>query len=155
MRVTVIGIDPGINGAVALLSNDPQTCMFWPLSDFVSRPTSFEDMTEQYAVHHVYIEKSQAFPGGQGVVSMFNYGTGFGRLLGWCEMLGLPFTLVPPRTWTREMHMGCTGKDAKEKSLQAVLRLFPQEDLKERGRKPHLGIVDALLIAEYGRRIYK
>lgn len=112
----------------------------------------FKSAFKNYDVQHVYIEKSQSMPG-QGVVSIMTYGTGFGRILGWFDMLYLPYTLVSPRTWTKEMHAGCTGNDAKAKSLQAVRRLFPNENLVvDKCRTPHKGVIDALLIAEYGYR---
>lgn len=156
MKKCVIGIDPGKQGAIALLSNDPETCFFWLLAD-VERGIgmSFEEIIRRYDVQHAYIEKAQAMPH-QGVVSMFTYGVGFGKLLGWCEMLSLPYTLVPPRTWTKEIHQGCAGESAKIKSSQAVKRLFPKEDLKGLGStRLHPGLIDALLIAEYGRRMFK
>lgn len=150
---TIIGIDPGKAGAIVLMSNEPESIMSWLLEEMDAR--EFREMVEVRQVKHAYIEKSQAMPG-QGVTSMFTYGTGFGRLLGWCEALSLPFTLVAPREWTRELHKGCSGADAKTRSLQAAKRLFPEEDLRpNRNAKPHLGIVDALLIAEYGRRLFK
>lgn len=152
----MIGIDPGKEGAIALLNNDPNTCLFWLLRDVAElRTTPFEDIIKAYGVQHAYIEKAQAMPH-QGVVSMFTYGTGYGRILGWCEMLALPYTLVPPKTWTKEIHQGCTGTDAKAKSAQAVKRLFPTENLRIDGSvKLHPGLIDALLIAEYGRRTFR
>jgi len=45
-------------------------------------------------------------------------------------------------------------RDTKAMALLAAKRLFPSVDLTatERSKKPHDGIVDALLLAEYGRR---
>lgn len=100
----------------------------------------------------IFIEKAQAMPK-QGVSSTFNYGTGFGRLIGWCEALGLPFELVTPQAWMRVMHAGTTGTDSKARSLQAAQRLFPGVSLiPGKCRKPHMGLVEALLICEYGVR---
>ncbi len=100
----------------------------------------------------VLIEKAQARPG-QGVSSMFNYGTGFGRLMGWCEALGLPYELVTPQAWGKVMHAGTTGTDPKARSLQAVQRLFPGVQLTVgKSKKVHMGLAEALLIAEYGVR---
>lgn len=156
MKICVIGIDPGKQGAIALLCSDPPTTLFWLLSEIEeSRTTPFEDIVKGYGVQHAYIEKAQSFPQ-QGIVSTFNYAMGFGKILGWCEMLSLPYTLVRPNLWTKEMHVGCSGKDAKAKSTQAVKRLFPNEKLKLEGSvRLHSGLVDALLIAEYGRRIFR
>lgn len=153
MRVCVMGIDPGKEGAVAIMSNEPATFLYWTLDELDAR--EFSVLLKQHQVQHVYIEKAQAMPK-QGVVSMFTYGMGFGRLIGWCEMAEVPFTLVTPQTWTKEVHKGCTGKKAKEKSQQAVKRLFPKEKCIPEGRRvPHIGVIDALLITEYGRRQYR
>lgn len=45
--------------------------------------------------------------------------------------------------------------DTKAMSLVAVRRLFPKVDLRgsEESTKPHDGIIDAILMAEYGRRL--
>ncbi len=156
MNPHIIGIDPGKQGAIALLSKDLKTVLFWLMSEVEERKSPpFEDIVKGYGVVHAYIEKSQAMPG-QGVTSMFTYGMGFGKILGWCEMLSLPYTLVPPRTWTKEIHKGVSGETAKERSLHAAKRLFPGERLlaSKNSVRLHPGLVDALLIAEYGRRIY-
>lgn len=151
----MLGIDPGKNGAIALVSNDPQTLLWWLLSDVDGNAlTPFDELIATFKPQHAYIEKCQSFPGNK-ASAMLNYGTGFGKILGWCEMLKLPYTLVAPVTWTKAMHKGCVGKDGKAKSLQAAQRLFPGENMiVGRSKKPHDGVVDALLIAEYGRRIF-
>lgn len=151
--MSIMGIDPGLEGAIAILCIDESPVIHLLKQihyDF------FQNITSTYRPNHIYIEKAQAMPK-QGVSAMFNYGMGFGRLLGWIEARSIPYTMVPPQTWTKEIHRGCTGKDSKAKSLQAVQRLFPTAELKptERCRKPHMGLVDALLIAEYGRRIFR
>lgn len=92
----------------------------------------------------------------QGVTSMFSYGTGYGILQGVVGAFGFPFTLVPPRVWTKVMHAGVsTDISAKEKSLVAALRLFPDQNFlaTPRSTKPHQGLIDACLINEYGRRV--
>ncbi len=147
-----MGIDPGLRGAVAVLGGSDKTCEFWLLNDITECRIPFENIVKGYGVEFAYIEKAQAFPG-QGVVGMFNYGLGFGRIIGWVEALSVPYELVPPTKWQKVMHAGCTGKTAKEKSKNAARRLFPKENFVPKGSvKLHDGLIDALLIAEYGRR---
>lgn len=72
-------------------------------------------------------------------------------------LLGIPFTLIVPQTWQKEMHMGVrgAGMDTKTASFEACARLFPGVSippLTERSKKPHDGFADALLIAEFMRR---
>jgi hypothetical protein len=63
---------------------------------------------------------------------------------------GIPFELVRPQKWKREF--SCTSD--KNKSIEVAQRMFPDVSLMrtERCTKPHDGIAEALLMAEYGRR---
>ena len=104
---------------------------------------------------HVFCEKSQSMPG-QGVASTFQFGVGFGTILGILAALRLPHTLVHPKTWCKVMHSGTKADDAKARSLEAVRRLYPDVQLiRPRCRNPDLGFVDALLICGYGKRELK
>lgn len=108
----------------------------------------------QKKVEHCFIERAQSFPK-QGVASSFNYGRHFGHLEAIVAASKVPYTLVAPVAWTRDMHQGIEKfLPSKEKSFLAVTRLFPSVDLRKNARckKPHEGIMDALLIAAYGQR---
>ncbi len=142
------GIDPGKEGAIVILGPEMKPEKFL-LSNIEF--LDFVRLMARYNIDHIFLEKAQSMPK-QGVVSMFNYGIGQGRLIGWIEALSIPYTLIAPKTWTKEMHVGCTGKDSKTKSAQAARRLFPQVDTKLGNKTNHKGVIDALLIAEYGRR---
>jgi hypothetical protein len=86
---------------------------------------------------------------------MFTYGQGFGELIGMCKALGSAYALIPPKTWQKELFLGTLpDMKPKERALVAAQRLFPKVNLLEtpRCRKPHDGIVDALLICEFARR---
>ena len=94
-------------------------------------------------IAHIYLEKAQPMPG-QGVVSMFHTGYGFGL---WealiVSFVDVPYTLVPPTRWKRVLAL---GKD-KEESRQRAMQLFPTADLH---LKKHHGRAEALLLAYYG-----
>ena len=73
----------------------------------------------------------------------------------------ISYTLVPPKTWQKEMFLGIpaiqkaksSANDTKAMALIAAKRLFPEDMLKTNPKnKPHDGIVDALLISEYACR---
>ncbi len=154
---SIMGIDPGLRGAIAVIDYSGKVCNTWLLADIMEYPSMFEELVTNEDVQHICIEKAQSMPG-QGGSSMFNYGVGFGRILGWCEGLTarVPYTLLAPNSWMKDMHKGVVGKDGKTKSLEAVRRLFPNEKLLPgRCKKPHDGLIDALLIAEYGRRNFR
>ena len=86
----------------------------------------------------------------QGVSSTFKFGMNFGIIQGMLIALGIPFELVRPQKWKKEF--SCTSD--KNTSISVAQRMFPDVDLKRTARcsKPHDGICEALLMAEYCRR---
>ena len=148
----IISFDPGQKGAICILLNGAAT--FYPMPQTPDEISSLM-IAYGWGEYHVFVEKAQAMPK-NGAVGMFNYGRGFGEILGILTYHKAPFTLVHPRTWCRLMHQG-TSKDgtAKSRSLEAARRLFPNANLfrSVRCKKPDEGFIDALLIAEYGRRV--
>lgn len=148
--MNVMGIDPGKDGGIAVLADDAIQC--WPMSAILNGSETMLSLTSAFSIRHVFIEKAQSMPKNGGA-HMFSYGVGFGKILGWLEAINVPYTLIPPATWAKKMHLGCTGKSTKEKSVQAAMRLFPGNSWILPGcRKPHDGIAEAALIAEFGKR---
>ncbi len=150
--MTVIcGIDPGQKGGIAFIDTKEDKITALPLPEI----KDLVDLLYCNSPRIVYLEKAQTMPR-QGISSAFNYGCHFGQIQGILYSFAMRFVLVPPSVWTRSLHVGCTGTDAKKKSLQAVRRLFPTVELlaSSKCRVPHDGMVDALLICEYGRRTH-
>ncbi len=154
----ILGIDPGQSGGLAFVepcrSGDRLVHELVPMAGL----PDLIDLIYEHKPQHVFLEKAQAMPK-QGVVSMFTYGQHFGELVGMLVTLKLPFTLVQPTAWTKIIHEGTDSKlTTKERTLQACMRLYPTAELlaTPKSKKPHLGMVDALMIAEYGiRKIFK
>lgn len=157
--MNIIGIDPGLTGAVALI--DPNgNAYLWDTPTIAvkkGKKTKTEYLPAQMAAlftdapfgpTHAYIEKVGAMPG-QGVTSMFNFGKGYGLWLGILAGLRIPHTLVTPQAWKKELMQGMADKDAARIRAQ---ELFPQ-CVDRLSRKKYIGRADALLIAEYGRRV--
>ena len=148
-----VGIDPGKTGAVAYLSsNEIKVFDFEDLEGFLYlRRLAFDILDSRNFV--AVIEKVGAMPG-QGVSSMFNFGQNVGIWKGRLEMAGVAYTEATPRKWQKEIFDSGVkkGMDRKELSLNMARKLFPSmlEFLK---RKKDHGRADALLIAEYCRRI--
>src|SRR5687768_17347627 len=109
----MLGIDPGLTGAIAVLD---ATGTLVALHDTPTLTLRVQRGTRQaydvpgmvallrpYAGHggHVLLEEAQGMPG-QGVRSMFTTGLGFGLWLGILAALGLPYTLVRPAVWKRQ-----------------------------------------------------
>jgi crossover junction endodeoxyribonuclease RuvC len=148
----VIGIDPGISGAISVFSRFPNT-----LHDVFDMPTlevdsgktkkrhisasGLRDILVSFPTAHVVIEKVGAMPG-QGVSSMFNFGRSAGIIEGVVAALRMPHTYVTPATWTKAVGRAA-GKDA---SRMRAMELFPSKaDLFKRAKDD--GRADAALIA--------
>jgi len=149
-----LGIDPGKKGGIAHINGKRQITV-QPM------PSAF-DLSEylgRVRVDHVCLEKSQAMPG-QGVSSMFNYGEGYGMIQGLLIAKKIPFTLVTPQRWQKVMLAGVSkDKATKARALEAANRVFTKSSsfwlASSRSRKPHDGMIDSALIAEYCRRLIK
>lgn len=142
-----IGIDPGKSGALAVINDDGCVLHTSTFSedDYAS---ILRNMSTSGNVK-VVLEHVGAMPG-QGSVSMFNFGANFGFIKGLLAANNLPYELVRPQKWKRMF--SCTSD--KNTSVDVAHRLFPNVDLRRTTRcsKPHDGIAEALLMAEYCRR---
>lgn len=152
----IVGIDPGVHGGIVGINGHKEIQFLHVMpEDFMGVDRIFKELSRMKTPLMVYLEKAQAFPG-NGAVSMFNYGCHFGELRGLLKSLGMPFKLISPSVWTRAIHEGINGAHSKEKSKNAVLKYFPGVCLRnpemKKSRSMHTGLMDALLIAEFGRR---
>lgn len=153
-----IGIDPGKSGAIAVIDNDGlvcQTCVFdeREYAKHLRQFTPFFNATGTGVVVQrktfAVVEHVNAMPG-QGVTSCFSFGQNLGFILGLLTAFRIPYELVRPQKWKRMF--SCTSD--KNTSVDVAQRLFPDVDLLRTPRcsKPHDGIAEALLMAEYCRR---
>lgn len=157
-KTIAIGIDPGKDGALAILSDDVISLAGVEGKVFI---IPFDDRrfntylrcvpAWHYRNHKIVcvLEHVGAMPG-QGSVSMFNFGQNFGWIRGILDAHGVPYELVRPQKWKKEF--SCTSD--KNTSVAVAQRLFPDLDLRktDKCKKPHDGICEALLMAEYARR---
>jgi crossover junction endodeoxyribonuclease RuvC len=90
----------------------------------------------------------------QGVSSSFKFGMSFGKALGILETLQVPYDLVTPHKWQKEVFDSASKQDTKAMALDRARRLFPELTGSLRRKKDH-NRADALLIAEYCRRTHK
>lgn len=102
----------------------------------------------------VILEFAQSMPK-QGVSSSAKIGRGFGLWEGIIATLGIPYGIVHPRTWQKDMLKDVNKKDTKQASAIIAHRLFPTENFKatEKCKKDHSGLTDACLMAIYGCKI--
>jgi crossover junction endodeoxyribonuclease RuvC len=153
--MTTVGIDPGLTGGIALISDAGAAYVYdMPIvqiskTGFVKNAVDVNGLASIlkgldvcYSFDGVYIERVNAFPG-QGVASMFSLGMSFWGAAGVVAGLRLPLSLVEPAAWKRHFKL---NKD-KELSRGLASRLYPGVDLS---RKKDHGKAEALLIARYG-----
>lgn len=158
------GIDPGFSGAVVVIDSDRKIIQKSVAP--IIKNTKGKDWYDVNGMNiiikiipddtMVYLEQAQAMPK-QGAVSMFRYGVGFGIWYGMLTAHGKSFLTVRPAAWHKVIMEGLPHlEDPKATAQIAVNQLFPGVDLRasDRCKKPHSGLVDALLIAEYGYRHY-
>jgi crossover junction endodeoxyribonuclease RuvC len=150
-----IGIDPGKTGAIAVIDGGSIKIYDMPLTPDgdVFSPELFDRINVIGAF--CALEKAQAMPG-QGVVSTFNYGMSYGMIVSCLQLAGIAFQEIHPMKWKKEFQL---VKKDKGCSVDTAMKMFPDavHDLikPKRGGGVVLlhGRAEALLIAEYGRRI--
>ena len=151
----IVGIDPGINGAISIVENKK-------ILDVHDTPTMIEGKKNKRQINAahvthiikeildekkevvVVVEHVNAMPG-QGVTSMFNFGQSFGVIKGICAALSLPIYFVRPTKWKKHFNLIKTNKDA---SRTKVIEIYPEISSKLH-RKKDSNRADASLIALY------
>lgn len=152
-----IGIDPGINGGIAVICGTKVETFSMPESEFdlwqtIDSCRSNGTIFKPFAL----LEKVSSSPQ-MGVTSAFTFGQGYGRLSAMLTAAGIPFDLVTPQKWQAGLAIPKMDKETenqnqfKDRLLTKAKRLFPKHPLwkesKSLGRQR--AISDALLIARY------
>ena len=164
-----IGIDPGLNGAVGVINDGPilggpptplcpivydtptvlvegektkrkylTTAMAFLLEPFKDR----EDVL-------VVLESVHSMPR-QGVASSFTFGQGLGMWQGIIAAYKLSLEMPSPQRWKKAI-MADQGKE-KEAARFKAMQLFPSIATEFKRAKDD-GRAEAILLAEYGRRL--
>lgn len=145
-----VGVDPGKRGATAFIDKKAKIIHTERHSDSI---LDFYNLIKKHKknIEIIYLEKAQARPN-QGVCSMFTYGIEFGKLQTALEILKVNYRLISPSAWHNFLINSKEFYSPKEKALAKAKELWDESEFIPRGcRKPHDGVVDALLLAEYGR----
>ena len=160
MSKVIIGIDPGIKGAIAAINANSME-----LLEVVDCPTTknagkaiyniseMADIVRHMSLYGkdvlVILEQQQAMPK-QGTTSMFSIGRGFGIWEGILATLGMPCRSVRPTVWTRRIFEGISG-EGKFRSIRFALQMFPGIELTpQRCKTPRDGRADAACLAYWG-----
>ena len=153
----IIGIDPGIKGAICILKDGIILDVFdMPIMSVGKKNKSQVNGSQIYNEIRkaiisedkkdvkVVIELVSAMPG-QGVTSMFNFGQAFGVLKGIFSAMQIPMDFVSPVKWKKYYNLINTHKDS---SRTKAIEFFPYISSKL-SRKKDANKADAILIASF------
>lgn len=169
-----IGIDPGLQGGIATIRDSGEISILampitksgkkrvldnamlagtFSLSNILDIKC-YAVLEEQHPMPVFRIENGKTKK--QGATSLFSTGYGFGALKQCLVDFAIPHEVVRAQTWQKEFGISGRKGNTKAQALQICQSLFPDLNLlaTERSKKPHEGIVDAVLIAEFARRRY-
>ncbi len=151
----IIGIDPGLTGAIAIMQNNK-------VLDIIDMPVMAEGKKNKRQLNSaqlvsiikkniesneevaVVVEQVNAMPG-QGVTSMFNFGQTFGAIKGVCAALELPIFFVRPSKWKKYFELINASKDS---SRTKAIEMYPSLS-NHLAKKKDVNKSDAILIARY------
>lgn len=146
----ILGVDPGHTGAIAYY--DGTELLIWDMPIFEKEKGHDLDIHALYKIfkeasaEKAYIEKTTAMPKISGKAA-YSMGKAEGALISLCVALALPYTLVRPAQWKKEM--SCPAE--KDLSRQRASQLLPQYAHNWDKKRLH-GRAEAALIALYGFR---
>ncbi|RYB01415.1 hypothetical protein [Lichenibacterium ramalinae] len=155
MSALVIGIDPGLGGALALLTSDGA------LVDLDDMPVLADGAAGRRAINAPLLAArvrawgaGQAFcelvgpRPGEGAVGAFGFGRSRGIIEGTLGTLGVPVVMLAPAWWKRRVDIG-PGADRKDEARSKAIARWPAMADKF-ARKRDDGRAEAALIGAAG-----
>ena len=151
----VIGIDPGLSGAIAIME-DKKVLKTYDMPVMAEGKKNKRQLNsallvsllKENIVSHeevaVVVEQVNAMPG-QGVTSMFNFGQTFGAIKGVCAALDLPIFFVRPSKWKKHFELINSSKDS---SRTKAIEMYPKLS-NQLTKKKDVNKSDAILIARF------
>ena len=151
----IVGIDPGLSGAIAILKENKVLGIF-DMPVMAEGKKNKKQLNSAQLVNilreniqdkeesAVVVEQVNAMPG-QGVTSMFNFGQTFGAIKGVCAALELPIFFVRPSKWKKHFELINSSKDS---SRTKVIEMYPSLS-NQLSKKKDVNKSDAILIARF------
>lgn len=157
----IVGLDLGLEGGICIRAGSIDYYPMPVIGNQVDYQTLMNLLPKENV--HIVLEDLRSLYA-VSTASTWSLASQSGAIEGILTALKLPFTKVAPKDWQKEMFQGIppirktNGRaDTKKMALIAAKRLFPTFTFlaTERSRVPHNGIVDAVLLAEWGWRNIK
>ena len=142
----IVGVDPGLTGAIAWLDGADVRVFNMPVQKYWKRsrvdPVRLRDLFPPSA-SLVVVEQVNAQPS-FGAAGSFSFGMTYGAILAVLDLLRLPIYLVRPQEWKKTVLP--SADHSKAAAVQYVYSLYPQL-----GEVRH-DAAEAVCLALYGRR---
>jgi crossover junction endodeoxyribonuclease RuvC len=161
----VVGVDPGVTGALVALDADASPVEWWAADDPSGGYVHAGELdagavagwlaelrAEDRAILRAVVERQQARPG-EGRSTLLGTGRRWGQLLGVLAALRVPVVQVPPATWRGRVLGKAAAGQGKAAAVAFARARVPDLPLTlGKRRKPHDGLADAACLALYGLR---
>lgn len=141
-----VGIDPGQKGGFAMIDENRNVLSCFEMPQDI---TEIYSQLKFYNVTLAVVEQAQAMPK-QGVVGIFTYGTGYGKLLAAMEIASTPYQEIRPKVWKKAFSLHSNKLD----SINVAEELFPTITFMTKGGRMLDGKAEALLLADYARQLW-
>lgn len=150
----ILGIDPGLSGALAFLDIELGTCLVvdMPVLEVKKGAGTAKQIDlsalaariDEANIKHAYLERVSASPQ-MGVTSAFNFGLGYGAIRGILAASFVPTTLITPAEWKRALKCPTEKDGARARASELLPRFANLWPLKK-----HDGRAEAAMLAYYG-----
>lgn len=144
---TIIGIDPGLSGGIAVLGAEKDCAL--PFSTMSETEEFLIDLikSESISLFKAFVEEPPVFfqGAGGGLASQAKLHRNLGQYEGLLMGVGIPFETISPKKWQKGLPglAKLKGVERKRALKNLAVQRYPQ-------LKPTLKTCDAILIAEYG-----
>ncbi len=142
----IVGIDPGLSGAIALYRPEPGSLVITDLPTQTRRMSNkklrpeldLAALAHWLDTHlplgdvHAYIEDPHAMPK-QGITSAFRFGYVCGAIQAMITAYHIPMTLLPPATWKKALGL---SSDKRRANSCPTTRISGRSRSTTAGRKP-------------------
>lgn len=162
----IIGIDPGLTGAYAILSGGRVTTHPLPIRQYtrgrgsskaIDADALLGALRDIFAFHTPFcVLELVGGISGQGAHRAFNFGRGVGVIEAALQICGARVVYVAPQVWRAKLGVRAApgDKNSKAASRRVASALFPAS-AADWARAKDDGLAEAALIAEYGNRFLR